>query len=533
MQQPFISRWAFACLGILGSACVSPDDEADADELLAEAAAADRDDALAAGDPAAAVDPGAIDDLTAAPGGHCRSLGGRAGVTALIGDLRAIVRADERIDAYLHNADVDDDRVWSCADELLATIARCDGATYSCASTAEAFAGLGVSGPDYADFLEDFAHALQARPGATTLADRAELVATLAGMAEFIVEDADGDGTLYQRLGRKPGIKAVVGAPGQAGTFLDRVAADPAIAGFFAAADMPRLGTCLTRQIAAIDGPIRYGLEVDAPAGVDPGVGLAHPCRSMAAAHADVVDAELEGITVADFLVVLTDLQQALDGAGVDGAERDAVLAALTPMCAEIVGDPDACDDLAQTEVLSAPKLYMPIPDDAYDGTLDSMYCHAFTVAADGIDRIADVRLRLAIAHPFVGDLVIKVQVPDQRVLNVMTRPGFVEPLDNGWGGPGDSSSLVGVQPVEFADDAPFSAEYMGAKIGLGQPVCIADDECAFMPSPGKGPGVDFASFAGADGTGTWRVCVGDARKGAAGSVNAITLTIDQRMGAE
>jgi hypothetical protein len=101
--------------------------------------------------------------------------------------------------------------------------------------------------------------------------------------------------------------------------------------------------------------------------------------------------------------------------------------------------------------------------------------------------------------------------------------------VDDGFGGPGDGSVLLGAQPIRFADDASLGAEYMGNKIGPKQAVCVQDLECDFRASPGQGPGSKFAAFTGGSAAGTWQVCVGDAGKGHAGTVNSIVLTIDQQ----
>lgn len=463
------------------------------------------------------------------PATSCTRLGGDAAVDALAQRLRDVVLADDRINAYFLNADIDDARLWSCIGEQVALMVACEGTEYTCADMATAHVGLGISAQDFADFAADFAQAFDADPGETTAEDRSALLAEIAAAGPGFIEDPTDDATIYQRIGRKPAIKAIVGAPGAPGSFLDRVALDPAINGFFAGADYPRLGTCLTRLLTSLDGPTRYGLEVDAPA--EPGVGLLAPCRDMATAHAGLVDAAAEGISFADFGMILADLQQALAGAAVAETDRDVLLAAMGKLCVDVVAMPEKpeCLGFYQTEVLAAQSLYTPIPDDAYDGTLGSMNCHAFEVADDGIDLVARVELSIGIAHPFIGDLVIKVQTPSLEVLTVLNRPGYSEVFDDGLGGPGDSSVLLGVQPIRFADDAPFWGDSMGSTLPAKQAVCVSDHQCDFRPSPGHGPGVNFTAFQGNSAPGTWKVCVGDANLGHVGTVNSIALTIDQQ----
>ena len=95
----------------------------------------------------------------------------------------------------------------------------------------------------------------------------------LGDMAPDIVEDADSNLTVYQRVGRKPAVVTLIGAPGEAESFVENVANDVEINGFFGNADFVRLNTCLSRQVSSIDGPIAYGGEVDSPGpGIDEGV---------------------------------------------------------------------------------------------------------------------------------------------------------------------------------------------------------------------------------------------------------------------
>lgn len=466
-----------------------------------------------------------------APSTPCSRLGGAEGGVLLAQAVRERVLADDRINAYFLNADLDDTRVWSCMGDMITTMMACEGATYTCADMSTAHAGLGISAVDFADFVEDFAHALAAVPGETTAEDRAGLLAALAALNQDIVADPGNDATLYQRLGRKPAITKMVGLANLGGSFLGRVAQNTAINGFFAGAEFVRLRTCLTRQFAALDGPVHYGLEVDAPAGVDPGVGSQNPCRDMATAHAGLVDADMEGITFADFGLLLTDLQHTLEAYGVGPADRKAIVAALDPLCVDIVAGPEkpACPGFYEVDELSVPGLFAFIPDDAYDGTLASMRCHAFAVEGDDIDIVTGAELTIGIAHAFIGDLVIKVESPDHEVLTVLNRPGYAELTDSGLGGPGDDSVLLGTAPIRFTDDAPIVAELMGDDLPAKQAVCIADLECVFRPSPGMGPGSNFAAFKGSKAAGTWRVCVGDAGEGHAGNVNSIALTVQQQ----
>ncbi len=461
----------------------------------------------------------------------CSRLGDEEGIAAVVADFRGRVLADQRINAYFLNADLDDGHLWGCMADHVELMAACDAAEYTCGDMMTVHAGLGISAQDFADFAGDFAQALETAPGETTEEDRAGLLAALMTMSPEIVEDTNNDATLYQRVGRKPALAALIGAPDLPKSFLGRIAADAAINGFFTAVDHTRLATCLTRQFAAIDGPVHYGFEVDAPVDVEPGVGLQNPCRDMYIAHAGLTDDMMEGITIADFASILVDLKHALSSTSIAQPERDALLAAMDPLCADVVtaSEKPECPGFYQTDVLAAQGLYAMIPDDAYDGSLTSMRCHSFEVTGDGVDVVIGAELSIGIAHSFIGDLVIKVQNPDLAVLTVLNRPGYTETSDSGVGGPGDSSVLLGVVPVRFADEAPVSAEEMGADLPAKQAVCTGDLQCDFRPSPGKAPGSNFAGFKGSSAVGTWKVCVGDAGPDHIGNVNSIGLTIQQQ----
>ena len=129
----------------------------------------------------------------------------------------------------------------------------------------EAHACLKISQQDFLDFAEDFQLALDAHQVShpdLTDADKTAILDVLAGLA--------------------PAIQALIGATDAPESFIGVVAADATINTFFANSDFARLATCLTRQVGSIDGPIKYGAEVDSPGpGVDDGVSAVNPCRDM------------------------------------------------------------------------------------------------------------------------------------------------------------------------------------------------------------------------------------------------------------
>lgn len=137
----------------------------------------------------------------------------------------------------------------------------------------------------------------------------AALAATvaLAGCMDNMAEPAAAP-SLYQRLGEKPAITAVVDE------FVANVAADDRINGYFADADIPRLKAMLVDQICeATGGPCTYK-------GAD-----------MKTAHAGM------GVTDDAFNALVEDLVLALDKFNVPEQEKNELLTALAGMRGDIV----------------------------------------------------------------------------------------------------------------------------------------------------------------------------------------------------
>jgi hemoglobin len=138
----------------------------------------------------------------------------------------------------------------------------------------------------------------------TWLAGAVALGLALAGCAERKMPEA----SLYDRLGGKPAIEAVVDQ------FVQNVAADDRINGFFASADIPGLKGKLVDQICqASGGPCTY-------AGKD-----------MKTAHQGM------GIKDEHFNALVEDLVAALDTFNVPEREKSELLGALGPMKGDIV----------------------------------------------------------------------------------------------------------------------------------------------------------------------------------------------------
>jgi hemoglobin len=119
------------------------------------------------------------------------------------------------------------------------------------------------------------------------------------------------DKSLYDRLGGKPAITAVVD------DFVGRVATDSRINGKFADTDIPRLKMLLVEQICqASGGPCTY------------------TGRSMKATHAGM------GVSSEDFEALVGDLVATLNKFKVPEREKNELLGALGPMKKDIVEKP-------------------------------------------------------------------------------------------------------------------------------------------------------------------------------------------------
>ena len=123
------------------------------------------------------------------------------------------------------------------------------------------------------------------------------------------MQSAPQQKSLYERLGGKPAIQAVVD------DFIGNVAADNRINSFFANTNIPRLNTMLVNQICqATGGPCKY------------------EGRSMKAAHAGM------GVSDLHFNALVEDLVKSLNKFNVPEREKKELLTALASMKGDIVG---------------------------------------------------------------------------------------------------------------------------------------------------------------------------------------------------
>ena len=497
------------------------------------------DDGTTSTDPSTSGDPTTdttTDTTTGTQDNLCTRLGGAGdgGIKDLVTAFVGGVLLDEKINGYFLNSDVDGGALGACVVKQLGELAGCDGIVYDCQSMKDAHAGLKISQQDFDDFVVDFVAAYDTHAAAhpdLTPDDKATIGGALGGMAVDIVEDPTNDLTVYQRVGRKPAIKALIGVPEVAESFVGVVAVNDAINTFFLASDFARLNTCLTRQVGGIDGPTKYGQEVDSPGvGIDEGVGVGNECRDMTSSHEMLMDADMTTITIDDFGLLVGDLVTAMGTAGVAAEDQTAILDALGPLCDQIVvgaSEKNKCIGNSEDELAEAPDLALALLDDAYDGTLDTMVCTDMVIS-ENVDLafVGNVELTVGLDHPWIGDVTIKLQSPAGTTLTVLQRPGNSNLPDDGTNCCNDSSNLSKGFPVTFKNGGLTDASKMGTTILADQIVCKDDSLCEFNPKHLNGPGVDFNDFLGEAPAGAWKVCVGDSTTDDLGTLDYVGLTV-------
>lgn len=192
----------------------------------------------------------------------------------------------------------------------------------------------------------------------------------------------------------------------------------------------------------------------------------------------------------------------------------------------------DGCSPDCQPETAitysTGPGLDMTIPDNGYDGSPASMACASVTVTAAGDGSVDYVCPTVAMHHTWIGDLTIKLISPAGTVITLMSRPGWLEPADDGYGSIGTRSDLAPKFPVTWRDGAPTSAEKMGFLIGEFQRVCKDDLVCVYDPDSGAAAPGKLAAFIGENAAGTWKLCAGDGGPTETGYIDEVKLVIRQ-----
>jgi subtilisin-like proprotein convertase family protein len=172
------------------------------------------------------------------------------------------------------------------------------------------------------------------------------------------------------------------------------------------------------------------------------------------------------------------------------------------------------------------PSPAVAIPDNAYNGTLGSMASVPLLIPIRG--AIQDVNVTLGITHSWIGDLTIKLQSPAGTIVTLLSRPGWLEPADDGSdGGNGaDSSDLSASFLITYDDSQATSAETMGSLLAATGVVCQNDSVCAYAPNSGAASSGTLSLFNGQNASGTWTLYVGDAGDGDSGTISQFSLTV-------
>jgi hemoglobin len=258
-------------------------------------------------------------------------LNGVGGIRTVMTDFVNRALSDPRINGYFLNRGVDSSRVIEC---LVTQVGEAAGGGFSyaasgCRSMKDTHRGLKISQRDFDETVGHLVGALSDR--GISQADIAAIIRAVEPTRADIVEDPMNNMTVYQRVGRKPGIAGVVV------TFMTDIFNDPRVNGFFAGGNADRLRTCLTRMVCGIDGPCKYGLEVS----LEPGVSETNPCKDMLTSHQGI--AKPRAITIQDFNIVVETLVGVLRRGGVSQPDINAITAALGPYCKQIVANGTGC----------------------------------------------------------------------------------------------------------------------------------------------------------------------------------------------
>jgi subtilisin-like proprotein convertase family protein len=271
-------------------------------------------------------------------------------------------------------------------------------------------------------------------------------------------------------------------------------------------------GACVNNTCAAsCTDLVKNGAET----GVDCGGGTCAGCPAGGPCNADT-DCALGGACVANVCV-----SQCPNGTVNAGEQCDDSNSA----------NGDGCNSMCMCEATQAvtadPSPDVNIPDDDYDGTLASMACVNVTLNAQC--TISSMTVTVGMAHTWIGDLTIKLVHPDNTVITLLNRPGEALPDDGDDGVTGgDSSNLVKTHPITFQTGAMVSAEDMGATITSTGNVCQNDMICTFAPAAdGAAPG-DLTALVGKPANGVWMLCAGDSVGFDTGSLDKVTLTVNQ-----
>ena len=239
---------------------------------------------------------------------------------------------------------------------------------------ADAHAGLGISQQDFDDLLGHLVDAGKDKDVPTDILEELSALFTDPSFMATIVEDPEDGATIYQRVGRKPAVDAVVA------DFLARVVDDPKINGYFLndSLDTARLTVCLERLVCeVVGGPCRYGDERIDPN--EPGAdAFTVPCRDMLSSHAGL------GISQRDYDDLLGHLAAAAAAANVPEADLATLAGVLTApeFTADIVED--GTNDATVYQRAGRKPALRAIVDDFLERVLANVQINGFFAETDG-----------------------------------------------------------------------------------------------------------------------------------------------------
>ena len=187
-------------------------------------------------------------------------------------------------------------------------------------------------------------------------------------------------------------------------------------------------------------------------------------------------------------------------------------------------GEPSVCDD-GVTVMLN--NLALPIFDNAYDGTLESMSCVIMEfVGFAGLAVGPGSALEIAATHTYVGDLTIKLVSPNGKVATLLQRPAGDRSNpqgDEGQGCCGDDSDLQEAYPIAFDWSSQTGAETMGQGLSANETIG-ASGPASFGAMADQATDGGFADLQGEPIDGAWTLCFGDSEAYDIGSVSSATL---------
>lgn len=127
---------------------------------------------------------------------------------------------------------------------------------------------------------------------------------------------------------------------------------------------------------------------------------------------------------------------------------------------------------------------------------------------------ILDIEVELAIAHTWVGDLIIELTSPGGTTITLMDRPGVPATTF------GDPSNFAATTPIRFIDGASLSAESAGsACVGLDDVIGVACDT-----PPEYDPEDPLGSFLSGEIMGDWTLLISDNASGDTGRLASWTI---------